>query len=129
MSLSDRKPLANTPAAARIRTHSDNRFGVVLSSLYNFWTARAAAIASSQARERDSYSVVLFNPYLKTPVVNNFASTPDQLLDILLPFKADGDTELTATRRQIRAIADQFWSTSAIRQAQAIMEQNWSAKR
>ncbi|KIJ13990.1 hypothetical protein PAXINDRAFT_116523 [Paxillus involutus ATCC 200175] len=110
---SDRQPLANTPATARISATSNNRFGAVLSSVYSFWTARAAAIANSQANRRDSYSVILFNHALESPVINDFVSTPDQLLDILLPFDADGGTDFT----------------SAIGQAQAIMEQSWSTER
>jgi hypothetical protein len=113
MCSSDRKPLANTPATARISAHSDNRLGAVLSSLNSFWTARAAAIANSQANRRDSYSVILFNHALDTPVINDFTSTPDQLLDLLLPFGAGGGTNFT----------------SAIGQAQAVMEQSWSTER
>ncbi|KIJ64834.1 hypothetical protein HYDPIDRAFT_111462 [Hydnomerulius pinastri MD-312] len=110
---SDRKPLANTPASARISAQSDNRFGAVLSSLFSFWTARAAAVASSHAARRDAYSVILFNHDIETPIINDFASTPDELLDTLLPFDADGGTNFT----------------SAIRQAQAVMEQSWSTER
>ncbi|KAF9232513.1 hypothetical protein BU15DRAFT_67382 [Melanogaster broomeanus] len=113
MSFSDMRPLANTPATARISARSNNRFGAVLSSLYNFWTARAAAMASPHAAPRDAYSVILFDRTPKTPIVNDFASTPDQLLDILLPFEANLGTNFT----------------KAIQRAQAIMEQNWSAER
>ncbi|KAF9218569.1 hypothetical protein BS17DRAFT_720337 [Gyrodon lividus] len=113
MSLRDRKPLANTPVTARISARSDDRFGAVLSSLYSFWTARATAIASSHANRRDSYSVILFNHALETPIINDFTSAPDQLLDTLLPFEADGGTNFT----------------TAIGQAQAIMEQSWSTER
>ncbi|KAG1768958.1 hypothetical protein EDD22DRAFT_843764 [Suillus occidentalis] len=55
------RPLPNTPASDRITQRSDNRFGAVLSSLYYFWSARAAAIGAQQGARRDSYSVILFN--------------------------------------------------------------------
>ncbi|KAF9231332.1 hypothetical protein BU15DRAFT_68422 [Melanogaster broomeanus] len=113
MSYNDRTPLADTPATTRIRARSNNRFGAVLSSLYSFWTARAAAMASSHAVRRDAYSVVLFDQTIETPIINDFASTPDQLLDILLPFETDLGTDFT----------------TAIQRAQAIMEQNWSTER
>ncbi|KAF9231331.1 hypothetical protein BU15DRAFT_68421 [Melanogaster broomeanus] len=113
MLYNDRRPLANTPATARISARSNNRFGAVLSSLYSFWTARAAAVAGSHAARRDAYSVILFDHTVQTPIVDDFASTPDQLLDTLLPFEADGGTNFTI----------------AIQQAQAIMEQSWSTER
>ena len=113
MSWTDRRPLPNTPATARISAHSNNRYGAVLSALYSFWTARAAPITASNAVRRDAYSVVLFNDDVETPIVNDFASTPDQLLDALLGVKPDGGTDFTR----------------AVQRAQAIMEQYWSAER
>ena len=113
MSSTDRRPLPNTPATPRISARSNNRYGAVLSSLYSFWTARAAAITSSNAVRRDAYSVVLFDDVVNTPVVNDFASTPDQLLGTLLGFDTGGGTDFGL----------------AIRRAQAIMEKSWSTER
>ena len=113
MSSTDRKPLPNTPATARIIARSNNRYGAVLSSLYGFWAARAAAIASSNAVRRDAYSVVLFSRSVETLIENDFASTPDQLLDTLLDFGTQSGTNFSL----------------AIQQAQAIMERSWSAER
>jgi hypothetical protein len=48
MCCTDRQPLANGPAAARIRKRADNRLGAVYSALYGFWTARNAAVAAGQ---------------------------------------------------------------------------------
>ncbi|KAF9230708.1 hypothetical protein BU15DRAFT_91059 [Melanogaster broomeanus] len=110
----DRQPLANTPATARISARSNNRFGAVLSSLYSFWTARDAAMASSHAARRDAYSVILFDHTLETPIINDFASTPDQLLDTLLPFEADGGTNFTIAIQQAQAIMEQSWSTERV---------------
>ena len=113
MSYADRRPLPNTPASARISARSDNRYGAVLSSLHSFWTARAAAIASSNAARRDAYSVILFDDGVETPIVNDFASTPDQLLGALLGFGTGYGTNFGL----------------AIQQAQVVMEQRWSTER
>ena len=113
MSYTDRRPLPNTPATAQISARSDNRYGAVLSSLHSFWTARAAAIANSHAARQDAYSVILFDNGVETPIVNDFASTPDQLLDTLLGFGSHGGTNFSL----------------AIQQAQAIMERSWSTER
>ena len=113
MSYTDRRPLPNTPATAQISARSNNRYGAVLSSLHSFWTARAAAIASSNAARRDAYSVILFDHGVAAPIVNDFASSPDQLLGALLGFDTDGGTNFTL----------------AIQQAQVVMEQSWSTER
>ncbi|KAF8122279.1 hypothetical protein EV363DRAFT_1274846 [Boletus edulis] len=113
MSATDRRPLPNTPATARISAKSNNRYGAVLSSLHTFWAARAVAIASSNAARRDAYSVVLFDRGVTTPIVNDFASTPDQLLRPLLGAGTHHGTNFTL----------------AIQRAQVVMEQSWSTER
>jgi len=113
MSNTDRQPLPNTPATSRISARSNNRYGAVLSSLHSFWTARAAAIAGSNAVRRDAYSVVLFDDTAATPIVNDFASTPDELLNTLLGFGTTRGTNFSL----------------AIQRAQTIMEQSWSTER
>ncbi|KAG6369029.1 hypothetical protein JVT61DRAFT_1964, partial [Boletus reticuloceps] len=113
MSATDRRPLPNTPATARISAKSNNRYGAVLSSLHTFWAARAVAIASSNAARRDAYSVILFDRGVATPIVNDFASTPDQLLRPLLAAGIHHGTNFTL----------------AIQQAQVVMEQSWSTER
>ena len=110
---SDRRPLPNTPATARITARANNRYGAVLSSLHSFWTARAAAIANSNAARRDAYSVILFDHGVRNPIANDFVSAPDQLLDALLGFGTNGGTNFTA----------------AIQHAQQVMEQSWSTER
>jgi hypothetical protein len=111
MSSPDRRPLPNTPVTARICARSNNRYGAVLSSLHSFWTARAAAIASSGAARRDAYSVLLFNHDVATPIVNDFASAPDQLLVALLDFAANGRTNFSLAIQRAEAIMEQSWST------------------
>ncbi|KAG1809692.1 uncharacterized protein BJ212DRAFT_1379102 [Suillus subaureus] len=105
MRMKDRQPLRNTPASDRITQRSNNRFGAVLSSLYSFWSARAAAVAGRQSARRDSYSIILFDRSVVDVVVNDFSSSPDQLLD-----------------------AAQI-SLAAIQRAQSVMEQHWSTER
>ncbi|KAI6101022.1 hypothetical protein EDD16DRAFT_1716799 [Pisolithus croceorrhizus] len=110
----DRRPLQNTPASSRICARFQNRFGAVLSSLFSFWSARAAAITSSGgAGRRDAYSVILFHHEPLTVIENDFTSNPDQLLDMLLPHQLDFGTNFTA----------------AITAARTVMMRNWSAER
>ena len=115
MGSSDRRPLANSPASSRIVRHSNNRLGAVYSSLDSFWVARHAAVTGGQqaAARRDSYSVILFDHAIANGVINNFTSSPDQLLEAVLPYRAAGGTDFTA----------------AIKHAQMVMEQNWSTER
>jgi hypothetical protein len=111
MASGDRRPLPNTPASDRIVRRSNNRFGAVLSSLFSFWSARAAAIGGQQAARRDSYSVILFDSSVTNAFVNDFASSPDQLLDAVLRFDADGGTNFTAAIMRAQSVMEQHWST------------------
>ncbi|KAG1725515.1 hypothetical protein EDB19DRAFT_1643996 [Suillus lakei] len=111
MASSDRRPLPNTPASDRIVRRSNNRFGAVLSSLYSFWSARAIAIGGQQAARRDSYSVILFDSSVTNAFVNDFVSSPDQLLDAVLRYDADGGTNFTAAVQRAQSVMEQHWST------------------
>ncbi|KAG1848075.1 hypothetical protein DFJ58DRAFT_729977 [Suillus subalutaceus] len=111
MASGDKHPLPNTPASDRIVRRSNNRFGAVLSSLYSFWSARAAAIGGQQAARRDSYSVILFDHIVTNAFVNDFVSSPDQLLDAVLRYSADGGTNFTAAIMQAQSVMEQHWST------------------
>jgi hypothetical protein len=111
MASGDRRPLPNTPASDRIVRRSNNRFGAVLSSLFSFWSARAAAIGGQQAARRDSYSVILFDSSVTNAFVNDFASSPDQLLDAVLRYDADGGTNFTAAIMRAQSVMEQHWST------------------
>jgi hypothetical protein len=116
MARGDRRPLPEAPATDRIREKANNRLGAVYSALYSFWSARHAALASGQqptGARRDAYSIILFDDDIKNVVVNDFTSTPDQLLDIVLNEQAKGSTNFT----------------TALRAGQAIMIRNWSTER
>jgi len=84
-----------TPASDRITRWCNNRFGAVLSSLYNFGSARTAAVAAPQAARRDSYSIILLDHATVNVRRNDFSVSPDQLLDATLPYAADGSTNFT----------------------------------
>ncbi|KAI9453856.1 hypothetical protein BJY52DRAFT_1189313 [Lactarius psammicola] len=91
MKSGDRRPLPDAPATDRIREKANNRLGAVYSALYSFWSARHAAVNSGQqaiGARRDAYSIILFDDTAKNAVVNDFTSTPDQLLDSVLNERA-----------------------------------------
>lgn len=114
MSKGDRRPLPDAPATDRIREKADNRLGAVYSALYSFWSARhAAAISDQQAigARRDAYSIILFESTTTNAVVNDFTSTPDQLLDIVLNERAKGGTNFTAALQASQALMISNWST------------------
>ena len=112
----DRRPLLNAPATNLIRARADNRLGAVYSALYSFWSARHAAVSWGQPAflaRLDAYSVILFNATAKSVVVNDFMSSPDQLLDIILNEQTEVGTNFAA----------------ALQAGQAVMEDNWSTER
>ncbi|KAH8986573.1 hypothetical protein EDB86DRAFT_2954862 [Lactarius hatsudake] len=116
MSKGDRRPLPDAPATYRIREKANNRLGAVYSALYSFWSARNTAVTSKQqatGARRDAYSIILFSDTAKYAVVNDFTSTPDQLLDSILNESAGSGTNFEA----------------AIRASQAVMIDNWSTER
>jgi len=118
MTLNDRRPLANTPATNRIAQHSDNRLGAVYSALYSFWSARHVAVTvGTQATHtrRDAYSIVFFDHTVSTGFTNDFTSSPDQLLEAVLPF----ESELGAGTN----------FTIALKSAQRVIEDNFSTER
>ncbi|KAH9027352.1 hypothetical protein EDB84DRAFT_1500330 [Lactarius hengduanensis] len=116
MSNIDRRPLDNAPATDRIRERADNRLGAVYSALYSFWSARHTAVTTDQqtiGARRDAYSVILFNATTKNVVVNDFTSSPDQLLDIVLNEQTEWGTNFAA----------------ALQAGQEVMAVNWSTER
>ena len=114
MSNTDRRPLANAPATNKIVLRSNNRLGAVYSALHSFWSARHAAVSAgpqtTQTR-RDAYSVILFDDAVSTGVTNNFTSSPDQLLDAVLPYGTGGGTNFTMALRSARTVMEQNFST------------------
>jgi len=117
MSSSDRRPLPGTPATSLIAGRSNNRLGAVYSSLHGFWVSRQAALNATGSRtvvaRRDAYSVILFDHHVTTCIQNDFSSSPDQLLNLVLPHETRGGTNYT----------------SALTTTQDVMQHNWSTER
>jgi hypothetical protein len=114
MSRVDRRPLVDAPAADLIQQHADNRLGAVCSALYSFWSARHVAATAGQqgaGARHDAYSVVLFSERAKNVLVNDFTSTPDELLDIVLAEEPSGATSFSEALKAAGAIMEQHWST------------------
>ncbi|KAI9443965.1 hypothetical protein H4582DRAFT_1049491 [Lactarius indigo] len=114
MSNIDRRPLDNAPATDRIRERADNRLGAVYSALYSFWSARHTAVTTDQqtiGARRDAYSVILFNATTKNVVVNDFTSSPDQLLDIVLNEQTEWGTNFAAALQAGQETMTDNWST------------------
>jgi len=93
----------------------DNRLGAVYSSLYSFWMSRHSAGASGPSRQatprRDAYSVVLFDDEIVNCVNNDFTSSPDELLDIVMEYGADGCTFYDLAIRTTEQVMRRYWST------------------
>jgi hypothetical protein len=117
MAHADRQPLADAPATDLIRQHADNRLGAVYSALFSFWSARQAAVRTNQQGagvRHDAYSVILFNERTTNVLVNDFTSTPDQLLAIVLAERPSGRTDFSEALEAARAIMEQHWSTERL---------------
>jgi len=116
MAGTDRRPLDDAPVTDLIRQHADNRLGAVYSALYSFWSARSVAVTAGQraaGARRDAYSVILFNKITKNVLVNDFTSTPEELLGFVLAEGPSYGTDFTA----------------ALEAAGAVMERNWNPER
>ena len=107
----------NAAIAAGQRALGSRRIDTVYSALHNLslWSGRNAAARGQEIpfTRRDSYSVILFNDWATTTVINDVTSSPDQLLDILLQQQASGGTNFT----------------NALTEAEDVMVQNWSTER
>lgn len=115
MGINDRRPLADTPVTARINQTRPNRLGAVYSSLYAFWSSRNAVVAAAGAQgnagRKDAYSVILFDHNVSDGVMNDFTSTPDQLLNGILAYGDGGGTNYTAALNHGKSVMQRQWST------------------
>lgn len=75
-----------------------------------FWNARQAVMTGAR---QDAYSVLLHDDEVHTPIVNDLTSSPDDLLNQILPFEARLGTNFER----------------AFRETQSCMEANWDAER
>lgn len=117
MGQNDRQPLPGTPVTRQIAARHNDRLGAVYSALYSFWVSRWSAVAGGPSRQaharRDAYSVILFDDALVNCVLNDFTSSPDQLLANVLQHESRGGTDYSL----------------AVRNAETVMRQNWSTER
>jgi hypothetical protein len=115
MDSSDKKPLSGTPVTRQIAARHNNRLGAVYSSLHSFWVSRMSAVTGGRSQQpnarRDAYSVLLFDHDAVNCLLNDFTSTPDQLLDMVLPYSARGGTNYNLAVSRAQDIVRQFWST------------------
>jgi hypothetical protein len=117
MSSDDRGPLPDAPMTSQIQQVANNRLGAVYSALYSFWFARHAATTGSGqgvCARRDAYSVILFNGATSDVLNNDFTSSPDELLDAVLRYRAGGSTNFTAALRAGQTVMEQYWSTERL---------------
>ena len=114
MSHDDLRPLPNTPVTPNIRQYNDNRLGAVYSSLYGFWTSRHAALnavgENAAVARRDAYSLILFNNLPVTYISNDFARSPDDLLNSLVSLRAGGWTNYTRALSEAQSLMVRHWS-------------------
>ena len=127
MGLSDLRPLPNTPVTPTISRYNNNRLGAVYSSLHGFWTSRHAALnavgQNAVIARRDAYSVILFDHSTVTCMSNDFARSPDELLDSIVTWQDGGGTDYTGALAEAQSIMVQHWSNE--RYAISVDSQYW----
>ena len=149
MGSTDRQPLTEGPAAERIQGLANNRLGAVYSALYNFWSARHAAVAAGQrapsAQHRfDTFYSALYIQSSRSGLNGdaNRGQEPvfkrrDSYSVILFDHEAK-----TIFAHDVRRSPDQLLDTvllhrhsggtdftKALRRARAVMVKNWSKER
>lgn len=63
------------------------------------------------AARRDSYSVILFDHELHKAISNDFTSTPDALINLLLQYGARGGTNFDMALKAAQQCMEDHWST------------------
>ncbi|KAJ3570940.1 hypothetical protein NP233_g4078 [Leucocoprinus birnbaumii] len=119
MSLNNSKPLPATPVTPTIVSRHNDRLGAAYLSLHGFWQSRQVALttpgssAQGQAApaRRDAYSVLLFSNSAIVSFENDFRSTPEQMLRVLLQTEANGGTNYEAAITQTEAVMRKHWSS------------------
>ena len=106
----DLRPLQNTPSAATIRPHNNNRLGSVYSSLHGFWASRHTVGHNVAATRRDSYSMILFQDSATTCISNDFTRSPDDLLDSIVSYRPGGGSNYTGALAAAQSLMIQHWS-------------------
>lgn len=104
----DRKPLPNQPITPRLVYRHNNRFGAVLSALFQFLHERSA-IFTDRTR-RDSYSVVVFNHGVELKLSNNMTSSVSEIMSTVLDVSPDGGTDFPEALRAVQQVMEHSWS-------------------
>lgn len=158
MASEDRKPLADGPAADRIRTRANNRLGAVYSALYSFWTARHAAATVEQRTPNTQrggrgavYSALSNILTARNATARNVGArnvevsrghepgfTRQDAYSVIL----FDDSTTNAVDNDVTSSPDELLNimlnhqanggtnfATALREAQAVMERHWSAER
>ncbi|KAG8960525.1 hypothetical protein FRC03_006451 [Tulasnella sp. 419] len=97
-------------AAPRIKRLHNNRYGAVLSALYEFWTSRATG-STQQGARRDAYSILLFNKRVEVVLSNDNTSSPDSLLACLLGKHEGSGTSFDSALVTATSVMERFWNT------------------
>lgn len=112
-------PLPATPVTPTILRRHNDRLGAVYLSLHGFWQSRQTALAaapgsSAQAQvapaRRDAYSVILFNHSAARSFENDFQRSPENLLQSLLQYEADGGTNFYKAIVETEQVMRGHWS-------------------
>lgn len=112
-------PLPATPVTPTILRRHNDRLGAVYLSLHGFWKSRQTALINPGGRgqgqasspRRDSYSVLLFNHSVTKSFENDFQRTPENLVQCLLQYEADGGTNYESAIIETEAVMRRHWNT------------------
>ncbi len=146
MCSTDRLPLADGPAAERIRERANNRLGAVYSALYSFWTARhVAATAGQQLGTRigiDAVYSALYNFWSTGPATATVEQPPGRgrrdaysvvLFSDLTKIVLTNDFTSNPNQLLDIILGEQAGGgtnfATALRAAQLVMLQHWSTER
>jgi hypothetical protein len=146
MCSNDRLPLADGPAAERIRARAPNRLGAVYSALYSFWTARhVAATAGQQLGTRrgiDSVYSALYNFWSTSPATSTVEQPPSHGRRDAYSVVLFNDSTKTVLTNDVTRNPNQLLDIilgeqsgggtnfmAALRAAQLVMLQHWSKER
>lgn len=105
MSKNDRTPLENSPVCTKIRSRMSNRLGAVYSALYSFWSARQAAVG----HQRDANTIILHAQSTQSVCESDTTSSPDELLDLLLPNYPKGGNSFDLALRAADIAISKWW--------------------
>lgn len=142
----DRLPLADGPAAERIRERANNRLGAVYSALYSFWTARHVAVTAGQQsatpRGIDAVYSALYNLWSAGPATATVEQPPGRGRRDAYSVVLFSDSTRTVLANDFTSNPNQLLDivlgeqagggtnfTAALRAAQLVMHQHWSAER